>query len=164
MAAKNTLFVCRNNIARSRLGAGYYNLWHPGHGFSAGTDVDVRGQLVEDWDDPEVEKFIWLAADDGIEIAKTERTPLDEKSLKKIGRVILMDPAAVKELEERRSQPLPFPNNVEVWDLPDPHHMSREDSIDIRKIIKAKVAELATRSMMPGSERLSSEAYMPSNF
>lgn len=161
MLAKNTLFVCRNNIARSQLGAAYYNRWHPGRGFSAGTDVESRGEFVEDWDDPESQKFIWLAAGDGIAIAKTERRPVDKESLRNIGHVILMDLSAAEELEERNGSQIPWPVEPEVWDLPDPHHMSREEGVAIREIIKAKVAELATRSMMSDKDSFGAEVYMP---
>lgn len=157
---KPTLFVCRNNVARSQLAAGYMNRIHPGFGVSAGTDVETRGGYVEDWEDPEVEKFVWLAAADGLDIARNERTPLDEDTLRGIGRVILIDLQAVEELEDRRGTPLPWPGTPEVWNVPDPHHLPKEECADIRSIIKAKVAELATRSTIIGADGSGPQAYM----
>jgi len=159
-AAKKTLFVCRNNIARSQWAAGVYNSFRPGEASSAGTDVPGRGNYVAGWDDPARDRLVGVAAAEGIEIAQNERTPLDEEALREVGRVILLDFDALTELETRIGRQLNLPGR-EIWRVPDPHHMSMEESFQVFNIVKAKVGELATRVSLVGGDGLGSEVYMP---
>lgn len=138
---------------------------HPGSAFSAGTDVENRGSLVSEWDDPEKNKFVSLATTDGIDIAKSPRTPYDEAAIRGIGRIIVMDLQAVKEMDVRRGAPLAIPGSVEYleWELPDPHHLGDEESADIRNIIRCKVGALATSRAFLGGYPTSNSVLMPGN-
>lgn len=48
MDVHRVLFVCRENIGRSQVGAAFYNQLHQGEAESAGINVDIPGQKVGD--------------------------------------------------------------------------------------------------------------------
>ena len=120
---------------------------------------------MSEWDDPEKDKFISLATADGIDIAKSPRTPYDEAVIRGIGRIIVMDLQAVREMDARRDAPLAIPDGVDYleWELPDPHHLGDEESADIRNIIRCKVGALATSRAFLGGDPSGNGVLMPGN-
>lgn len=139
---QKTLYVCRHNIARSQWAAGFHNRFRPGEAISAGTHVDDPGGLVEDWQDPNKLKFIWLAIAGGIEIARNSRTQLSDEALEGVGRMVLIDLEAYKEMRPRLGAASTAPA-IEVWeDVDDPHHMGWNEAAATRDLVKQHVGEL----------------------
>ena len=62
------LYVCRDNVGRSQIGAEYHNLARPGEAASAGTHVDEPGGIVANWQGGSVE-IIEAMLEERIDIA-----------------------------------------------------------------------------------------------
>lgn len=116
----------------------YYNRFRPGGAESAGTIVPQPGQKVHViyGDMP----FIAALREDGINLLKNNRTPLEESMLKTFDRIIMM------------AQPETIPKyihiggRVEYWPVKDPKVSPLEEARRIRDEIKQRVEDLVERT------------------
>lgn len=132
------LFVCRANAGRSQAAMEYYNRFRPGSAESAGTIVPQPGQKVHViyGDMP----FIAALKEDGINLLKNNRKPLEESMLKAFDRIVIM------------AQPETIPKyiqiggRVEYWPVKDPKVSPLEEARSIRDEIKQRVEDLVERT------------------
>lgn len=135
------LFVCRSNVARSQMAMEFYSQFYPGEAASAGTIVDVPGQVLSE---REPAKRVLAAMKElEVDMSNNVRTQLNSAMLKDFDKVVVLaEPESIPDY-------LRDATNVEIWEVDDPRGKAIEQVRVIRDDIKKKVEELAKRLHQP---------------
>jgi protein-tyrosine-phosphatase len=134
------LFVCRGNVMRSQFAAAYLRQLHPELDVqSAGTDVDVPGQILKDRAGARsaTELALAIAEESGLSIADMPRTQLTSELAQEQDLIIYMTPPKDTPSYLKKNKAAVY------WDVPDPHDMPAKGVRDTRDTIKDYVSQLA---------------------
>lgn len=128
------LFVCRGNVGRSQWAEAYFNHYSKNHNAaSAGTEVDVNGQTLEEYG----AWMVWKPMDEeGFNIRGNKRKQLTAEAIENSNLVIA--------ITEKRYCPdylLQNPNVI-YWDVPDAKGTDYETHVRIKNAIKGLVQKL----------------------
>jgi len=129
------LFVCRGNIGRSQMAEEFYNYIHPGQAQSAGTLVDVDGQLLKDR--PGARVVIQAMKEIGFDMSQNTANQLTEDLAKGFDKIIVT--------AENDNIPtwLKSDPRSTILDIEDPKGKPIEQVRPIRDQIRALVTSLA---------------------
>jgi protein-tyrosine-phosphatase len=82
------LFVCRANVGRSQVAMSLYNQRIEGGSESAGTDVDIPGQMLKDWIGSA--NVITAMRERKIDISHNKRRPITKELADKFGEIVVL--------------------------------------------------------------------------
>jgi arsenate reductase len=129
-----TLFVCRANVGRSQAAMELYNLKFPGRASSAGTIVDMPGELLKYR--PGAENIINAMREYGLDMSENKRSQLRQSDLEQYDQIVVMaEPETVPDWLAKNLKTL-------VWDIPDPKDQTLERTREIVADIKARIDSL----------------------
>ena len=130
------LFVCRGNVGRSQMATTIYNSIHPNGSDSAGTVVvNFPGETVGAVGEGS-NNIITAMKEIGFDITNNPRDVIDEKSLSKYDKIIIMaEHDSVQDYLKNSPK-------SEFWDVENPKGMNLEDTRIVRDIIAQKIKQL----------------------
>ncbi|MDD5191621.1 MAG: hypothetical protein PHH54_02135 [Candidatus Nanoarchaeia archaeon] len=129
---KDVLFICKSNVNRSQYAEGFYNkLINKNKAISAGVRVPAEKPS---------KKGATIMLEEGVDISKQKVKLLKRSMLKNVKKVVVIC----------RKQFLPkyvlkF-ENIEFWNIRDPHFSSMKERRKIRDKIKKKILKLNPKS------------------
>lgn len=131
------LFICRSNVGRSQVAEEFYRKLNLGETASAGTIVDIPGQVLRDRDGSG--NMISAMSEVGIDISGNLRTQVTPEMLDEYEKIVVMaEPEIVPDYLKENSK-------VETWEIEDTKVMSLNKAREIRDEIKRRVNELGGR-------------------